>query len=497
MAKSKVGQTVESLGDYLKEQRVASRLSLRQLAQQAGVSNPYLSQIERGLRKPSAEVLQQIAKALRISAEQLYIRAGIVSPDDGVGGSVEIAVLGDTGLTERQKQSLLDVYSSFIAMNDAARVTRRVPTPTPAATATTRPARHHPHHPRTTTQGELTWPRPRSTSSPSRSPRPPRSPSTPASAPVTSPSPPSTSTSPTCRRSSPASRRTPSQGRRRPEDRHRLRRRSRCAPRPSSRQGPPRRRRGPRRRAPGRGQGAPDQGPDRRQRERRHRHRHRTYADLAKRGEAVVRGTKLPSSATVEVKVNPTKPAAKKAPVRKPAAKTATKPAAKKTTAKKAPAKKAPAKKAPREEGRRPATPEEHRKTRRAAHAVLSRPDGVDHRHGPRRYELRGPCCVLDLGWRPPWASSKPRASSRWWSPSPSSPPRSSPSSTRCSTRRAYEAAGKLTKTTWCTILGLGVVLQFVSSRLLHRDRLALLIAALVYLADVRPALVACAAADG
>ena len=85
MAKSKVGQTVESLGDYLREQRVASRLSLRQLAQQAGVSNPYLSQIERGLRKPSAEVLQQIAKALRISAEQLYVRAGIVSPEDGVG----------------------------------------------------------------------------------------------------------------------------------------------------------------------------------------------------------------------------------------------------------------------------------------------------------------------------------------------------------------------------------------------------------------------------
>ena len=62
-------------------------------------------------------MLQQIAKALRISAEQLYIRAGIVSPDDGVGGSVELAVLADTALTERQKQSLLDVYQSFLAMN--------------------------------------------------------------------------------------------------------------------------------------------------------------------------------------------------------------------------------------------------------------------------------------------------------------------------------------------------------------------------------------------
>ena len=117
MAKGKVGKTVESLGDYLKEQRIAARLSLRQLAEQAGVSNPYLSQIERGLRKPSADVLQQIAKALRISAEQLYIRAGIISPEDGVGGSVELAVLNDTGLTERQKQSLLDVYASFLALN--------------------------------------------------------------------------------------------------------------------------------------------------------------------------------------------------------------------------------------------------------------------------------------------------------------------------------------------------------------------------------------------
>jgi transcriptional regulator with XRE-family HTH domain len=117
MARSKVGKTVESLGDYLREQRVSSRLSVRQLAEQAGVSNPYLSQIERGLRRPSAEVLQQLAKALRISAEQLYIRAGIVSPDAGIGGSVELAVLGDPVLTERQKQTLLDVYASFLALN--------------------------------------------------------------------------------------------------------------------------------------------------------------------------------------------------------------------------------------------------------------------------------------------------------------------------------------------------------------------------------------------
>jgi transcriptional regulator with XRE-family HTH domain len=117
MARSKVGKTVESLGEYLREQRVSARLSVRQLAEQAGVSNPYLSQIERGLRRPSAEVLQQLAKALRISAEQLYLRAGIVSPDEGVGGSVELAVLGDPTLTERQKQTLLDVYASFVTLN--------------------------------------------------------------------------------------------------------------------------------------------------------------------------------------------------------------------------------------------------------------------------------------------------------------------------------------------------------------------------------------------
>ena len=117
MARTRVGKTVESLGDYLREQRIAAQLSLRQLAEQTGVSNPYLSQIERGLRRPSAEVLQQIAKALRISAETLYVRAGILNPEDGEVRSVELAVLADAGLTERQKQSLLDVYQSFRAAN--------------------------------------------------------------------------------------------------------------------------------------------------------------------------------------------------------------------------------------------------------------------------------------------------------------------------------------------------------------------------------------------
>ena len=120
MAKGKVGTTVASLGDYLKEQRVDSRMSLRQLAELTGVSNPYLSQIERGLRRPSAQVLQQLSKALRISGDQLYVRAGIVSPDQPLGNgamTVEVAVLHDPALTERQKQSLLDVYSSFLALN--------------------------------------------------------------------------------------------------------------------------------------------------------------------------------------------------------------------------------------------------------------------------------------------------------------------------------------------------------------------------------------------
>ena len=121
MAKGRVGErvgeqvnkTAEALGDYLKEQRLLARLSLRQLAEQAGVSNPYLSQIERGLRRPSAEVLQQLAKALRISAEQLYVQAGIVSPDVAEARSVELAILGDPALSERHKQALLDVYQAF------------------------------------------------------------------------------------------------------------------------------------------------------------------------------------------------------------------------------------------------------------------------------------------------------------------------------------------------------------------------------------------------
>jgi transcriptional regulator with XRE-family HTH domain len=111
-----ISDRVGDLGGYLREQREHARLSLRQLAQLAGVSNPYLSQVERGLRNPSAEVLQQIARGLQISAEALYVRAGILEsaqkrPD------VEAAVHADPDLSDRQKRVLLDIYSAFRTEN--------------------------------------------------------------------------------------------------------------------------------------------------------------------------------------------------------------------------------------------------------------------------------------------------------------------------------------------------------------------------------------------
>jgi transcriptional regulator with XRE-family HTH domain len=117
-----VGQAVDDIGAYIRSQREGAQVSLRQLAKTAGVSNPYLSQIERGLRKPSAEILQQIAKGLRISAEVLYVRAGFL--DERPAGAVVDAVLADPDLTERQKQVLLDVYRSFRREGDAAPATQ-------------------------------------------------------------------------------------------------------------------------------------------------------------------------------------------------------------------------------------------------------------------------------------------------------------------------------------------------------------------------------------
>jgi transcriptional regulator with XRE-family HTH domain len=103
---------VSSIGEYIRQQREQAKISLRQLSSAAGVSNPYLSQIERGLRRPSAEILQQIAKGLRISAEALYVQAGILE-DRSSDSGVRTAVLADQGLTERQKQVLLEIYESF------------------------------------------------------------------------------------------------------------------------------------------------------------------------------------------------------------------------------------------------------------------------------------------------------------------------------------------------------------------------------------------------
>jgi transcriptional regulator with XRE-family HTH domain len=103
---------VGAIGAYIREQREQAKISLRQLAQSAGISNPYLSQIERGLRRPSADILQQIAKGLRISAEALYVQAGFLE-DRPPGSVVREAVLTDQELTERQKQMLIEIYESF------------------------------------------------------------------------------------------------------------------------------------------------------------------------------------------------------------------------------------------------------------------------------------------------------------------------------------------------------------------------------------------------
>ncbi|MFG2075508.1 Transcriptional regulator, contains XRE-family HTH domain [Nonomuraea maritima] len=108
MALPKVG----SIGEYIREQRQQAKISLRQLAEAAGVSNPYLSQIERGLRKPSAEILNQIAKGLRISSQVLYVQAGLIE-DREPPSDVITAIRADALLSERQRQVLIDIYESF------------------------------------------------------------------------------------------------------------------------------------------------------------------------------------------------------------------------------------------------------------------------------------------------------------------------------------------------------------------------------------------------
>ena len=102
------------LGAFIRAQREIARMSVRKLAELADVSNPYLSQIERGMRRPSAEILQQLADALRISAESLYVRAGFLRPETERGFTVPEAIERDPHLTDDQKRALLNVYRSFV-----------------------------------------------------------------------------------------------------------------------------------------------------------------------------------------------------------------------------------------------------------------------------------------------------------------------------------------------------------------------------------------------
>lgn len=119
MSEDGIEARMRDLGSFIRDQRRAARLSLRKLSDQAGISNPYLSQIERGLRKPSAEILQSIARALRISAETLYVRAGILEERDGSDDLI-VDVMRSSQLTERQKQVIVDIYRSFVTENQIA-----------------------------------------------------------------------------------------------------------------------------------------------------------------------------------------------------------------------------------------------------------------------------------------------------------------------------------------------------------------------------------------
>jgi transcriptional regulator with XRE-family HTH domain len=116
VSKNPLNDLGSSLGEYLREQRTSARLSLRQLSELAGVSNPYLSQIERGLKRPSAEILQQLAKGLEVSAESLYVRAGILDAEVAPPTIPDVrgAIAADPALTQRQKKTLLDIYESYV-----------------------------------------------------------------------------------------------------------------------------------------------------------------------------------------------------------------------------------------------------------------------------------------------------------------------------------------------------------------------------------------------
>ena len=133
----KVNEKVNDLGSFIREQRSSARLSLRRLSELAGISNPYLSQIERGLRRPSAEILQQIAKALRISAETLYVQAGILERPDG-DADLSHHIYADPHLNDEQRRAILRIYLSFRHENEAVGPDEPVggPGPAPAAPST-------------------------------------------------------------------------------------------------------------------------------------------------------------------------------------------------------------------------------------------------------------------------------------------------------------------------------------------------------------------------
>ncbi len=144
VSKNPLNDLGSSLGEYLREQRTSARLSLRQLSELAGVSNPYLSQIERGLKRPSAEILQQLAKGLEVSAESLYVQAGILDAEvasPSTAPDVRGAIAADPALSQRQKKTLLDIYESYLEE----RPTATAPTRTaPRKTRSTTTARRAP-----------------------------------------------------------------------------------------------------------------------------------------------------------------------------------------------------------------------------------------------------------------------------------------------------------------------------------------------------------------
>jgi transcriptional regulator with XRE-family HTH domain len=133
-----VTTAASDIGSFIRDLRENAEVSVRQLAERSGVSNPYLSQVERGLRKPSADVLNQIAKALRISAEVLYVRAGILEPSET--SQVRDAIITDTAITERQKQILLDIYASFTQQNESTHESTHEECPTGGETANSGPS---------------------------------------------------------------------------------------------------------------------------------------------------------------------------------------------------------------------------------------------------------------------------------------------------------------------------------------------------------------------